>query len=231
VKPNPTIVLVHGAWADGSSWNKVIAILQARNFSVIAVQIPLTSVEDDVAATSRIVADVNTPIVLVGHSWGGMAVTQTGVDPKVKALVYISAFAPDIGETGSSLIGAHPPPPALSTVVTDNSGFVYQTEAGMVQNLAPDIPAAEARILASVQGRLAGTAFGQTVTAAAWKIKPSWFVLTPEDRVVSGELQKAFAERMKARTIVLHASHMSLLSHPAEVADVIGDAAAMVAAG
>jgi pimeloyl-ACP methyl ester carboxylesterase len=221
-----TIVLVHGAWADGSSWNRVIPILQAKNFPVFAAQIPLTSVEDDLAATNRIVADASGPIVLVGHSWGGMAVTQAGIDPKVAALVYVSAFAPDVGETGSGLIGAHSPPPALSTIVTDSGGYVGQTEEGMLKNVAPDLPPDEARILAVTQGRLAGKAFGQTVIVAAWKTKPSWFLITSEDRVVSPELQAFQAKRMGAKTTtLLRSSHMSLLSHPNEVASVIEDAA------
>jgi pimeloyl-ACP methyl ester carboxylesterase len=224
-----TIVLVHGAWADGSSWSRVIPILQDKGFQVISVQIPLTSVEDDLAAANRIVADTKGPIVLVGHSWGGMAVTQAGIDPKVAALVYVSAFAPDVGETGSSLIGAHPTPPALSTAVTDSVGFVYQTEEGMLKNVAPDLPAEEARILAVTQARLAGKAFGQTVAVAAWKTKPTWFLITSEDRVVSPELQAAEAKRMVAKTTtLLSSSHMSLLSHPTEVASVIEDAAATV---
>src|SRR5271170_583513 len=195
-KSAATIVLVHGAWVDGSSWNKVIPLLLAKNMRVIAVQLPLTSVEDDLAATNRIIAATDGPIVLVGHSWGGMAVTQAGEDPKVTALVYVSAFAPDVGESGSSLIGAHPTPPALSTAVTDGVGFVYQTEEGMLKNVAPDLPEEEARILAVTQGRLAGAAFGQTVTAVAWKAKPSWYAMTPQDRVVSPDLQTALAERM-----------------------------------
>ena len=162
-KSAATIVLVHGAWADGSSWNKVIPLLLDKNMRVIAVQLPLTSVEDDSAVTSRIIADTAGPIVLVGHSWGGMAVTQAGNDPKVAALVYISAFAPDGGESGSSLIGAHPTPPALSTIVTDSAGFVYQTLEGMLTNIAPDVSVDDARTLAVAQGRLAGTAFGQSV--------------------------------------------------------------------
>ena len=221
-----TIVLVHGAWADGSSWNKVVQLLQAKDLQVIAVQIPLTSVDDDIAATKRIVADTGGPIVLVGHSWGGMAVTQAGDDPKVAALVFVSAFAPDVGETGSSPIGAHPTPPALSTIVTDSSGYVYQTMDGMLQNVAPDVPIAEAKALAATQGRLAARAFGQSVTVASWKMKPCWFIVTTDDRVVSPELQAAEAKRMGARTTVLQSSHMSLLSHPTEVATVIEDAAA-----
>jgi len=230
VKSAATIVLVHGAWADGSSWNKVIPLLLAKNMRIIAVQLPLTSVEDDLAATNRIIADTEGPIVLVGHSWGGMAVTQAGNDPKVMALVYVSAFAPDVGETGSSLIGAHPTPPALSTIVTDSTGFVYQTVDGMLKNIAPDLPVEEARALAVTQGRLAGKAFGQAVAVAAWKTKPCWFIVTTEHRVVSAELQTAEAKRMEAKITLIKSSHMSLLSHPGEVAAVIEDAAATVAA-
>ena len=142
-----TVVLVHGAWANASSWDKVISLLPAKGQRVIAVPLPLTSLEDDLAATKRIVTDTEGPIVLVGHSWGGMAVTQAGIDPKVAALVYVSAFAPDVGESGGSLIGAHPAPPALSTIVTESAGFVYQTVDGMLTNIAPDV-----RLLAHREG-------------------------------------------------------------------------------
>lgn len=221
-----SVVLVHGAWADGSSWNRVIPVLLDKDSPVIAAQLPLTSIEDDLAATNRIVVDIAGPIVLVGHSWGGMAITQAGTNPKVAALVYVSAFTPDAGESASGLIGAHPAPPALATLITDSEGFVYQTADGMLNNIAPDIPASEARILAVTQGRLAGKAFGQTVTVAAWQTKPSWYIVTTDDRVVSAELQAALAKRMEARTTLLHSSHMSLLSHPNEVAAVIEEAAA-----
>jgi len=204
-----TIVLVHGAWADGSSWSKVIPLLQTKGRRVIAAQLPLSSLADDLAATNRIVSDIDGPVVLVGHSWGGMAVTQAGAAANIAALVYLSAFAPDVGESGGSLIGAHPTPPALSTIVTDRAGFVYQTDEGFLNNVAPDLPPEEARILAATQGRLAGKAFEQTVAIAAWKTKPSWFIVTADDRVVSAELQTASAKRMRAKTTVLHASHMS----------------------
>jgi pimeloyl-ACP methyl ester carboxylesterase len=133
-----------------------------------------------------------------------------------------------VGESGGSLIGAHPTPPALSTIVTDTAGFVYQTVDGMLTNIAPDVPAADARVLAVTQGRLAGVAFEQTIAVAAWKTKPSWFIVTADDRVVSPELQVASAKRMQAKTTVIHSSHMSLLSHPGEVASVIEDAIAGV---
>jgi pimeloyl-ACP methyl ester carboxylesterase len=225
-----TIVLVHGAWADGSSWNRAIPLLQAKGRRVIAAQLPLSSLADDLAATNRIVSDIDGPVVLVGHSWGGMAVTQAGTAANVVALVYLSAFAPDVGESGGSLIGAHPTPPALSTIVTDHAGFVYQTDEGFLKNIAPDLPAEEARVLAVTQGRLAGKAFEQTVAVAAWKTKPSWFIVTAEDRVVSVELQSASASRMNAKTTVIHASHMSLLSRPSEVVSVIEEAFAAVTA-
>jgi len=228
-KAETTIVLVHGAWADGSSWNRIIPLLQAKGHRVIAVQVPLTSLEDDLAATKRIIADTGGAIVLVGHSWGGMTVTQAGDDPRVVALVYVSAFAPDAGESGGSMIAAHPSPPALSTVVTDSSGFVYQTDQGMIDNVAPDLPADEARVLASTQKRLAGNAFGQAVAVVAWKVKPSWFVITADDRVVSVDLQVASAKRMNAKTTIIHASHMSILSRPRDVAAIISDAVAATA--
>jgi pimeloyl-ACP methyl ester carboxylesterase len=229
-KSTATIVLVHGAWADGSSWSRVIPLLQANGRHVVAAQLPLTSLGDDLAATNRIVSDVEGPVVLVGHSWGGMAITQAGAADNVAALVYLSAFAPDVGESGGSLIGAHPTPPALSTIVTDRAGFVYQTDEGFLNNIAPDMPAEEARVLAATQGRLAGKAFEQTVTVAAWRTKPSWFIVTADDRVVSVELQSASASRMKAKTTVIHASHMSLLSRPGDVAAIIEEAVATVAA-
>ena len=227
--PNPTVILVHGAWADGSSWNRVISLLHEKGIPLLAVQLPLTSVADDLAATRRMMADVSGDVILVGHSWGGMAITQAGADPKVKALVYVSAFAPEIGETGSSLIAAHPTPPALSTIVTDSAGFVYQTAEGMTENIAPDLPKDESYVLAVIQGRLAGAAFGQTVTEAAWKTKPTWFIITTDDRVVSVELQTFEAERMKAKQTLIAASHMSLLSQPARIAEVIQEATRSVA--
>ena len=133
------------------------------------------------------------------------------LDPKVSALVYVSAFAPEIGDTGSTLIGAHPTPPALSTTTTDKAGFVRQTRDGVLKNMAPDIPITDAEVLAVTQGPLAGKAFGESVTAAAWKTKPSWFIVTADDRVVHPELQAAEARRMDAKTTVLRSSYSRIL--------------------
>jgi len=227
----PKVVLVHGAWADGSSWARVIPLLLSRGLSVTAAQLPLTSIKDDAAVTQRLIDGVEGPVILVGHSWGGMAVTETGGDAKVSALVYISAFAPEIGENGSSLIGGHPTPPALSTTTTDKAGFVRQTRDGFLKNVAPDLPVTDAEVLAATQGPLAGKAFNDSVTTAAWKTKPSWFIVTVDDRVVHPELQATEAKRMGAETTILRSSsHMSILSHPTEVAEVIWEAADSVGA-
>jgi pimeloyl-ACP methyl ester carboxylesterase len=223
-----TVVLVHGAWADASSWSQVIPILMAGGLSVVAAQLPLSSVEDDVAATKRVMADLKGPIVLVGHSWGGMAVTEAGVDPRVSALVYVAAFAPDVGESGSGLIGEHPAPPALSTIVTNSAGFVYQTAEGFISNVAPDLPAQDAKVMAVTQGPLAAAAFGQAAKTAAWKEKPSWYVLSANDRVVSPPLQAAVSRRMGAKVTTLQSGHMSLISHAPQVAKVILEAVAQV---
>jgi pimeloyl-ACP methyl ester carboxylesterase len=228
-KAVPAIVLVHGAWTDGSSWNHVIPILLAEGLRVIAAQLPLTGVEDDVAATIRAMADIEGPIVLVGHSWGGMAVTGAGASPKISALVYVAAFAPDVGESGSSLIGAHPAPPALSTVVTNSAGFVYQTLQGFTDNVAPDLSVDDAKVMSATQGPLAAVAFGQTAKVAAWKNRPCWYVLSANDRVVSPSLQAALAKRIGAKLTTLQSGHMSLISHAVDVAKVILEAAAQAA--
>jgi hypothetical protein len=145
VSRSPPLFSFTGPWADGSSWNKVIPFLLAKDLSVIAVQNSLTSVEDDAAATSRIIADIDGPVVLVGHSGAVWPSPRQATTRRVVTLVYVSAFAPDVGETGSSLIGTHPAPPALSSIVTDSAGFVYQSEEGVVKNIAPDVPLAEVR--------------------------------------------------------------------------------------
>ena len=190
---------------------------------------PLTSIEEDVAATTCAMADVEGPIVLVGHSWGGMAVTEAGESQKVSALVYVAAFVPDVGESGSGLIGAHPTPPALSTVVTNSAGYVYQTVDGFVNNVAPDLPARDAKVMTVTQGPLAAKGFEQTVKVAAWRNKPSWYILSTNDRVVSPSLQWAVAKRMDARVTTLQSGHMSLLSHANAVSKIILEAAAHAA--
>lgn len=219
-----TVVLVHGAWADGSSWSKVIPRLQAKEIVVLGVQNPLTSLADDVTATKRVIANAKGPVVLVGHSWAGSVITQAGDDPKVKALVYVAAFANSEGQSGGDLVGAYPKPPGLSTVVDDGQGFLRQSEQGVIENMAGDLPKAEARVLAVTQGPLAASTFGDKVTVAAWRTRPSWYVISTDDRAVSPAMQRDLAKKLNAKTTVLASSHMSILSHPAEVAAVIEDA-------
>lgn len=226
----PTVVLVHGAWADGSSWSKVVPLLQAKGIRVLAVQNPLTSLADDVAATQRVLADVAGPVVLVGHSWAGTVITEAGNDPKVKALVYVAAFANKEGQSGGDLVGAYPKPPALGTVWDDGHGYLRQTEQGMIENFAPDLPRAEARTLFVTQGPLAASTFGDKVTKAAWRTVPSWYIVSANDRVIAPQMERDLASQMKARTTVLASSHVSLLSHPKDVAAVIEAAVAAVAA-
>lgn len=153
-------------------------------------------------------------------------ITEAGNADNVAALVYVSAFAPDAGQTGEELIGAYPQPPALSTVIADSQGYVRLTEQGVIENFAPDLPEAEARVLFVTQGPLSGTTFKDAPTKAAWRSKPSWFVVSANDRVVSPQMERDFAARMNAKTTVLESGHLALLSHPADVAAVIDEAVA-----
>jgi pimeloyl-ACP methyl ester carboxylesterase len=224
----PTVILVHGAWADASSWARVIPLLQRAGVPVKAVQNPTTSLAADVAATRHALDQVTGPVVLVGHSWGGTVITEAGNDPKVKALVYVAAFAPNVGESTGDQVAAHPAPPGLSTVSADTTGSLVMSVDGFLHNVAQDLPAEEARVLAAVSPPLGASTFGDKVTQAAWQTRPSWYVLSTEDRAVSVELQHELVARLKARTTELAASHMSLLSQPQAVADVILDAARAV---
>ncbi len=225
-----TVVLVHGAWADGSSWSKVIPLLQAKGVNVLSVQNPLTSLADDVAAAKRAIAYVKGPVVLVGHSWGGSVITQAGDDPKVKALVYVAAFANSEGQSGGDLIGAYPKQPVLDEVIADGQGFLYLSEKGVAEDVGQDLPKAEAKVLAATQGALGAGAFGDKVTTAAWKTRPSWYVVSADDRALSPALQRDLAKKLNAKTTVLSSSHYSILSHPKEIAAVIEDAVKAVQA-
>jgi len=226
----PTIVLVHGAWADGSSWNKVIPLLQAKGYTVLAVQNPLTSLAADVAAVQQTLQSATAPVVLVGHSWAGTVITEGGNDPKVAALVYVAAFANNDGQSAGELVNAYAKTPALGTVRDDGHGFLYQTEQGVLENFAPDLPRAEAKTMAVTQGALAASTFGDKVTKAAWKTHPTWYIVSANDRVINPQLERDAARQMNAKTTVLQSSHVSLLSHPKEVAAVIEQAAESVEA-
>ncbi|WP_084579237.1 alpha/beta fold hydrolase [Sphingomonas azotifigens] len=226
---SPTIVLVHGAWADGSSWQRVIPILLEAGHRVIAVQNPTQSLAGDVAATQQALDSVEGPVVLVGHSWGGAVITEAGNDAKVKALVYVAAFAPAAGEALGPLVGKYPNPPALGKIQDDGKGNLTLSAEGWIEDVANDLPEAEARVLAVVQPPLPSSTFGDVIGQAAWETRPSWYLVSTQDRVVSVELEREFAARMKATTTELAAGHLSLLSQPQAVASVILEAAAAIA--
>jgi len=223
------IVLVHGAFADGSSWARLIPILQAKGYSVTAVQIPLTSLADDVAATRRALALQNGPVILVGHSWAGVVITEAGTDPKVAGLVYVAAFAPDRGEALGELGKPYPAPPVVP--IADKQGFLSLSTDTVVKHFASDLPEKEARVVAAVQGPISASAFGAQVSAAAWKTKPSWYVVSALDEAIAPDEERFFARRMKATTTELKASHLAMLSKPNEVAAVIIDAATKAGRG
>src|SRR5882762_10293747 len=175
-EPVRNIVLVHGAFADGSSWSKVIAILQAKGFNVTAVQNPLTSLADDVAATNRALALQKGPVILVGHSWGGAVITEAGVDPKVAGLVYVAAFAPDSDEVIGDIGKSYPPPPTFAAPIIDKQGFMSLSTEVIAKHFAWDLRPTEARLLAATQGPIATSAFATKVSNVAWKTKPSWYI-------------------------------------------------------
>jgi len=218
------VVLVHGAYADGSCWSEVIGRLQLAGLNATAVQNPLTSLADDVAATRRILALQDGPTVLVGHSWAGTVISEAGVDPKVSALVYVAARAPDAGEDYTALAAKFPAPPASAGLVK-SGGFAQLSEETFLRDFAGDIEPAKARILYAVQGRVSDTLFSGKTTQAAWWSKPSWYAISTEDRTISPELERFMADRMKAKTIEVKASHLSLISHPNEITNLILNAA------
>jgi pimeloyl-ACP methyl ester carboxylesterase len=219
------VVLVHGAWADGSSWAKVIPLLEKAGLNAVAVQNPLTSFDDDVAATKRAIAQQDGPVILVGHSWGGVVITEAGADPKVAGLVYVAAFAPDVGIPVADLGKGFPEPPGGAELRPDAQGYLTITTKGVMESFAPDLPLAQRRIVAATQGATNSAVFGAKVTQAAWKDKPSWYVVAANDRMIAPDLERHFAATIKATTITLPSSHVAMLSHPAEVAKLIIEAA------
>lgn len=216
-----TIVLVHGAFADGSSWNKVIPLLHAKGYKVVAVQNPLSSLADDVAATRRVVDAQTGKVVLVGHSWGGTVITEAGTSDKIKALVYVAAFAPSEGEASGNLGKDYAVPPGVPTLQQDATGYLWLPADSVAKNFAQDVPAAAARMIAATQGPIAAKAFADTTTVAAWKNKPNYYIVADQDRMIAPALQQAFAKKINAVTTTLPTSHVPMVSQPAKVADVI----------
>jgi pimeloyl-ACP methyl ester carboxylesterase len=220
-----TVVLVHGAFADGSSWNKVIPLLQAKGLKVVAVQNPLTSLEDDVAATKRAIDAQTGPVVLVGHSWGGTVITEAGNNDKVKALVYVAAFAPSAGEATGDAGKGSPPPPGLAHPVASPDGFLTLSHDAIATDFAQDVTPQEANLIAVTQGPVRAANFDQKVSEAAWAKKPSWYIVSTNDRMIQPDVERAIAKKIKAKTTVLPTSHVPMVSRPKAVADVITAAA------
>jgi pimeloyl-ACP methyl ester carboxylesterase len=219
------IVLVHGAWADGSSWSKIIPSLEAKGFHVVCVQNPLTSFADDVAATKRIIDAQDGPVLLVGHSYGGAVITEAGNNPKVAGLVYVAAFAPDKGESPASMGKPYGQTAGVGELRPIEDGFLVLTEKGVLEDFASDLTPQEKMTLLATQTPTLGAALGTPITEAAWHTKPTWFVVAADDQMISPQQEKDSAKKMKAQTLVVVSSHVPMLSHPKEVADFIAAAA------
>lgn len=218
------VVLVHGLFADGSCWSEVIAQLQPKGINATAVQNPLTSLKDAVDATQRVLAMQDGPTVLVAHSFGGMIATEAGVDPKVSALVYIAARAPDAGEDYTALAKQFPTPPASAGIVWSGDEGRLGEEA-FLRDFAGDLPADKARVLYAVQAPFKRALLADKTTHAAWRSKPSWYAVSVEDRTINPDIERFMAKRMGAKTIEVKASHLSLISQPDMIANVILEAA------
>jgi pimeloyl-ACP methyl ester carboxylesterase len=218
------VVLVHGLFADGSCWSEVIARLQAEGLNATSVQNPLTTLREAVASAERVLARQDGPTVLVGHSFSGMIVTEAGVHPNVSALVYVAARAPDAGEDYTALAKTYPTPPATAGIVFDGDEGRLSEEA-FLRDFAGDLPAAKAKVLYAVQEPFQKALLAGKTTQAAWRSKPSYYAVSTEDRTINPDLERFMAKRMGARTIEVKASHLSLISHPQVITQLILEAA------
>lgn len=219
------IILVHGAWADGSSWSKVIPLLRGDGHLVTAIQLPLSSLADDAAAAKRALTLVDGPTILVGHSYGGAVISEMGNDSKVKGLVYVAAFAPDIGESAFSVGKTVPPSPAQEEMKPDSDGFLKLTSKGILEDFAQDLSEADKQVMIATQGPTSVHALGASLSSAAWRSKPSWYVRASEDRTIPPELQTKMATRAGAKMIELSSSHVAMLAFPTEVARFVNEIA------
>jgi pimeloyl-ACP methyl ester carboxylesterase len=220
------VVLVHGAWADGSCWAKVIPILTKKGLAVTAVQLPLTSFDADVAATRRAIALASGDVLLVGHSYAGAVIGEAGDDPKVRRLVYIDAFAPDAGESAAALFARFEFAPLNAEVRPDAEGFLKLTREGVFNLFAQDLDDGEKALIHATQGPIHGGAFGGMLTKAAWRSRPTFYLIGDRDHAIPRAEQERMAERLNATTRHVEASHVPMLSRPETVANFIVEAAA-----
>ena len=222
----PNIVLVHGAWADGSSWSSVIERLQADGYHVTAPQFPLTSVADDVARLRHVLALQGGPTIVAGHSYGGLVMSALGTDaPNVVGLVYIAAFGLDEGESLGGLLAQGPPTPALAHQVVDDEGLVWLSEDDFVNHFAADVDPVKAKVLYAAQQPLSVSALGDVMTVPAWRSLPSWYMITEDDQALPPDVQRMFASRMGATTAEVPSGHLAMVSHPTDVAKLTETAA------
>jgi pimeloyl-ACP methyl ester carboxylesterase len=225
------IVLVHGAWADGSCWSGVIERLQADGYHVTAPQFPMTSLADDVARLRQVLDLQDGPTVVAGHSYGGQILTALGTDaPNVAGLIYIAAFGIDEGESLGALLSQGATPPALAHLFTDKQGFGWLPEGDYVNHFAADVDPVRARVMHATQQALAGSTFTDVMGVPAWKSLPSWYLVATGDQAIPPDAERLFASRMDATTIEVPASHVAMVSHPAEVTQLIKTAAEACAA-
>ena len=224
ISTKPSIVLIHGAFADASGWQKIILALEEKRFPVTAVQVPLKSLADDVATTVRALQSQKGDVVLVGHSYGGAVITGA-TSANVKALVYVSAFAPDQGEALGPLIESQAPSSLTPAIVPDSAGFLYIDRTKFRSVFAADVSDSEAAVMAATQKPISGAIFGEPSGPAAWKTVPSWYIVAKQDHAINPDLERFFAKRMKAKTTELDSSHVPFISQPAEVVKIIEDAA------
>ena len=219
------VVLVHGAFADGSGWKALYEILTKKGFHVTIVQNPLTSLEDDVAATKLILDYQDGPTILVGHSWGGVVITEAGNHPKVAALVYVAAFQPDNGETALQWFKTAPPAPENGVLPADDKGIVFYDKAKYHAGFCADIPASLADFMYASQGAFAGKCFITPITHAAWRDKPAFGCIATEDKSINPDIQRAMYKRSNTKTTDIKGSHVIFMSQPEAVAKVIEQAA------
>lgn len=226
----PNIILIHGAWADGSCWSAVIELLQANGYNVTAPQFPLTALADDVARLRQVLDRQVGPSVVVGHSYGGQVITALGADaPNVIGLVYIAAFGLDQGESLGGLLSQGPASPALTNLLTDAQGFGWLPEDDFVSHFAGDVDPARARVMWAVQQPLATSVFEDEMGVPAWRALPSWYLVAADDEAIPPAAERQFATRMGATTVELPSSHVPMVSHPGDVAHLIKTAAETLA--